>query len=555
MPVLHRRPNRFATLLVLIALLLPMTAPAPTNAAAFQEATPADEPVSSPVDEDTIVRVAEGAVQGEARDGYAVFRGIPYAAPPVGELRWQPPRPAAIWPGLRDGTQSASPCPQTADPLYGGDAGAEDCLYLEVTVPDGATPETPKPVLIWIHGGGFTGGAGSFFDAHRLAVQGDLVVVSINYRLGVLGFFGYPGLEGSGTFGLQDQRAAMVWVQDNVAAFGGDPGNVTVMGESAGAMSLCAHLAAPASEGLFHRAIIQSGPCTMSWPANGFFPGLPEGSLWRSPDEAGVLGALVAESAGCADPATALACLRDLAPEDLLSLPLAAAFGSPAWGGGFLPESPAEQLRAGAVHPVPVISGNTRDEATFFIAAFFSQQPFTDELYQQYLSEAFGDAAPAVEAEYAGLAAESPALAWARISTDRTWTCTTLQSNQLLAARAPVFAYEFADPAPPLILPDPGFPQGAYHASELPSLFDFVGSTAADTLSPEQLALADAMIAYWANFAHSGDPNGPDLPPWDQFDAAAGAPVLALALGESGIAPFDFAAEHRCAFWAEHGLE
>lgn len=548
-----RRPwNRFAALLILLALLLPLTtAGVPRTAAAFQDATPAGEPV----DEEAIVRVAEGAVQGEARDGYRLFRGIPYAAPPVGDLRWQAPQPAASWPGLRDATQSGSPCPQAPDPLFGGDAGDENCLYLEVTVPDSATPETRKPVVIWLHGGGFIGAAGSFFDAHRLAIQGDLVVVSINYRLGILGYFGYPGLEGSGNFGLQDQRAAMAWVQENIAAFGGDPGNVTLMGESAGAMSICAHLTAPGGDDLFHRAIIQSGPCTMSWPANGMFPGVPEGALWRSPDEVQGLGVIVAEAAGCADPETAVDCLREFAPADLLALELAGAYGSPAWGGDFLPESPPEQLRAGAVKPVPIISGNTRDEATFFIAAFFSGQPFTAELYQQYLSEAFGDAAPEVEAEYAEVATESPALAWAQISTDRSWACPTLQSSQLFAAQAPVFAYEFADPAPPLLLPDPGFPQGAYHSSEIPYLFDFVGSTAEDTLNSEQLALTEAMIAYWANFAHTGDPNGADLPPWGQFDAASGAPVLSLAPGEGGIAPFDFDAEHRCGFWAEHGLE
>lgn len=554
MRFLRHRLNRIAPLLIVIALALPLVAQVPVSAA-FQEATPVDDAANEQVDDGTIVRVAEGALQGEARDGYRLFRGIPYAAPPVGELRWQAPQPAAPWPGLRDATASGSPCPQSPDPLYGGDAGAEDCLYLEVTVPDSATPETPKPVLIWLHGGGFIGAAGSFFDAHRLAVQGDLVIVSINYRLGILGYFGYPDLEGSGNFGLQDQRAAMAWVQNNIAAFGGDPGNVTVMGESAGAMSLCAHLTAPGGDDLFHRAIIQSGPCTMSWPANGFFPGVPEGSLWRSPEEVEGLGMIVAESAGCADPATAVACLRELTPEDLLALELAGAYGAPAWGGAFLPNDPVEQLRAGEVKPVPVISGNTQNEATFFIAAFFSVQPFTPELYQQYLTEAFGESAPEVEAEYAALAVESPALAWATISTDRTWACTTLQSNRLFAEVIPVFAYEFADPAPPALLPDPGFPQGAYHSSEIPYLFDYVGTTAEETLTPKQLALSEAMIAYWANFAHTGDPNGAGLPAWDQFEAAANGPVLALAPGEGGIAPVDFVAGHRCDFWAEYGLE
>ncbi|MDQ3692063.1 MAG: carboxylesterase family protein [Chloroflexota bacterium] len=488
------RNHRFSlavALLVILSLIL-----AASDVAFAQSATPASPTAAGTVTIDT----AEGPVRGLVRDGYRLFRGIPYAAPPVGERRWQAPQAVTPWTGTLDATESGSPCPQNADPLYGGNAGNEDCLYLEVTVPDTATAETPKPVIVWMHGGGFIGAAGSFFDAHRLATQGDVVVVSINYRLGILGYFGYPGLEGSGNFGLQDQQASFEWVQRNIAAFGGDPGNVTIAGESAGAMSICAHLTAPGGEGLFHRAIIQSGPCTMSWPANGFFPGLPAGSLWRSPAEVEGLGVVVAEAATCADPATALDCLRTKTPAELLALPLAAAYGAPAWGGALLPASPADQLRAGAILPVPVISGSTRDEAAFFVATFFTADSFTNELYEQYLTEAFGDAASEVAARYADLAADSPARAWARISTDRTWACPTYQSSRLLAAAAPVFGFEFADPAPPPIGPgDAGFPLGAYHSSEIPYLFDYVGTDAASVLAPEQLALSTRVFSFLVN--------------------------------------------------------
>jgi para-nitrobenzyl esterase len=541
----------FGSLLALAGLLL-----MPTFGAAYQAATPVATPSGIPPAPPVIVDTPDGSLRGLDFGTYVLFRGIPYAAPPVGDLRWQPPQPAAIWSGVRDATQSGSPCPQAPDPLYGGDAGAEDCLFLEVTAPREAGRQQPKPVLVWVHGGGFIGAAGSFFDAHRLAADGDLVVVSINYRLGILGYFGYPGLDGSGAFGLQDQRAALEWVQRNIAAFGGDPGNVTLMGESAGAMSICAHLTAPGGEELFHRAIIQSGPCTMSWPANVLFPGVPGGSLWRSPDEVEGLGQAVAESAGCADPESALDCLRELAPADLLALPLAGAYGSPAWGSDFLPANPAEQLRAGEFQRMPIISGVTRDESTLFVAAFFAAEPITAEAYRQLLAEAFGNAAAKVAARYEAIAAESPAQAWARISTDRVWACPTQQSNRLFADRTTVHAYEFADPAPPPILPDAGFPLGAYHSSEIPYLFDYVGTGAAEVLSPEQLALARTMVAYWANFAHTGDPNSPGLPAWAAFEADAAVPaVLALVPDPNGIAPIDFDAEHQCAFWAEHGLE
>lgn len=320
-------------------------------------------------------------------------------------------------------------------------------------------------------------------------------------------------------------------------------------------MSICAHLTAPGGDGLFHRAIIQSGPCLMSWAANGFFPGLPGGSLWRSPNEVEGLGVVVAESAGCAEPATALSCLRRMSPADLLALPLAGAYGVPAWGGDFLPASPAAQVRAGEVKPVPIISGATRNEAAFFVAVFFEADSFTEELYRQYLDEAFGEAAE-VAALYADLAAASPAQAWAQISTDRTWACPTWLSNQRYATRAPVYAFEFADPAPPVIVPDAGFPQGAYHSSEIPYLFDYVGSEAASVLTPEQLALSDTMIAYWANFAHAGDPNGSGLPTWAPFAAGAEtATTLALAPGSDGIVPIDYGSEHHCDFWVEHGVE
>jgi para-nitrobenzyl esterase len=244
-------------------------------------------------------------------------------------------------------------CPQQPSAYAEVASVAEDCLCLNVTTPRAAGPQQPRPVMVWIHGDGAIG-AGSFFDARRLATVGDVVVVTINYRLGIFGAFGYPGLEGSGTFGLQDQQAALRWVARNAAAFGGDPGNVTVFGESYGGLSTSAHLVAPASEGLFQRAIIQSGFALMDMPAGSMFPGLPAVPWygWRASSEVEALGAAVAPQLGCADPAAALRCLRALQVQDLFAH--AQPFQPYGIGNPVVPDVPAHALREGRFHRVPV---------------------------------------------------------------------------------------------------------------------------------------------------------------------------------------------------------
>lgn len=184
-----------------------------------------------------VVITDTGPVLGAIAEGYRLFQGIPYAAPPVGELRWAPPQPVVPWSAPRDGTKPGNVCAQLPSPAADITSEQEDCLYLNVTAPDAPAP---LPVMVWIHGGTGANGAGSYFDPHRLALGGDVVVVTLNYRLGIFGAFGYPGLDGSGTFGLADQQAALRWVQRNIAAFGGDPGNVTLFGESYGALATTA---------------------------------------------------------------------------------------------------------------------------------------------------------------------------------------------------------------------------------------------------------------------------------------------------------------------------
>jgi para-nitrobenzyl esterase len=406
--------------------------------------------------------------------------------------------------------------------------------------------------MVWIHGDGAIG-AGSFFDARRLATTGDVVVVvTINYRLGIFGAFGHPELEGSGTFGLQDQQAALRWVQRNAAAFGGDPGTVTVFGESYGGLSTSAHLVAPGSAGLFHRAIVQSGFALMDLPAGGIFPGLPAVAWygWRSSAEVEALGAAVAPPLGCADPATALACLRGVPVQELFAH--AQPFQPYGFGNRMLPEVPAQALRDGRFHRVPVISGSTRDEHRLFVGLFrvLAGQPVTQEQYPELLAEAFGEDADQVQAQYPLPAYPTPNLAWATVLTDRMWARSTFQQHRLLAQQVPVHAYEFADQHAPMYLPFPeDFPPGAFHAAEVPYLFRDQQFQANST--PDQRRLSDQMIGYWTNFARSGDPNGADLPPWRPFDDARPVPhVQSLAPGPDGIRPVDYVAEHQLDFWS-----
>jgi para-nitrobenzyl esterase len=217
-------------------------------------------PPARPADAAPIVMTGSGPVRGVRGPAVDSYQGIPYAQPPTGDLRWRAPRPVRPWTTAIDATTPGPACAQNEPGKPAGTTlpgSGEDCLYLNVTTPRGQR----RPVIVWIHGGGNTAGTGSEYDATRMATRGDVVVVTINYRLGVFGFFGYPGLSGSGAFGLQDQQAALRWVRANAAAFGGDPGNVTVAGESAGGVDICAQLTAPGSAGLFARAILQSGSC------------------------------------------------------------------------------------------------------------------------------------------------------------------------------------------------------------------------------------------------------------------------------------------------------
>jgi para-nitrobenzyl esterase len=488
-----------------------------------------------------LVQTDAGPVRGTVAGEYRTFQGIPFAAPPVGELRWRSPQPPRHWTQPRDATRPGPICAQSAG--GGQSSEVEDCLYLNVTAPRGGAHGRFRPVMVWVHGGGNSYGYGADFLAHRLAVRGDVVVVTINYRLGVFGFLAHPSQSDSGAFGLEDQQAALRWVRRNARAFGGDPGNVTLFGESGGAYDVCGQLTSPGSRGLFHRALMQSGSCASSWPDSGIVYGEPASSPWISQADAAAIGVRRAATHGCPDPATAagLACLRRVPAGELPEIGLTPV----AYGNRVLPLHPARALAEGRFHRVPVVSGTNRDEGR--LSAAYSPQPFTEEQYQRLLVDAFDDQAPRVAAKYPSAAYGSPALAWGAVLTDRAWTCLQLADHRRLAKGTPVYAYEFADRNAPtgFFTFPPDLPPGAFHAAELAYLFDFAGMPVEFT--PAQQRLADQMIRYWTRFAATGDPNARTSPSWGRF---RGSNAQSLAPGEGGIRPVDLAAGHNCRFWS-----
>ncbi|WP_206681358.1 carboxylesterase family protein [Actinomadura sp. J1-007] len=337
-----------------------------------------------------VVRTASGLLRGVA-DGHVVrYLGVPYAAPPTGERRWRPPSPVRPWKGVRKAVRPGPPCAQSS--LAGGE---EDCLHLDVTAP--RTPARPggRPVMVWVHGDGFQGGAGSEVDAARMAARGDVVVVSIDFRLGVFGLFGTPGMAGSGTFTLQDQQAALRWVRANAGAFGGNARNVTLFGQSGGAVGACAQLTSPGAAGLFHKVVLQSGSCAVSWPKGGMKADGPAGSFFTPLSAVYRNGRRATRDWGCAKgSATArMACLRKLPTERVLEHN--DRFTAAATGNAVLPQDPAAAVRAGRFHRVPVVSGHTRDELRFLAALMRKQgYPLDKAQYHKRLALGFGSAGP-----------------------------------------------------------------------------------------------------------------------------------------------------------------
>jgi len=496
---------------------------------------------ASPASDGTnpIVRTDDGFVRGMAAGTVDEFLGLPYAAPPTGNLRWRSPAPPAAWDGVRDATQFGPSCPQVLDPKLNPElppgAISEDCLYLNVYAPPPSmNDQGGRPVLVWIHGGGLVQDGARDYDGSKLAADG-IVVVTINYRLGALGFLAHPALAShgaAGNYGLMDQQAALRWVQRNIARFGGDPHNVTIAGQSAGGLSVLAQMVSPGARGLFQRAIVQSGAFALNQ---------------RPLATAEAAGEAFATAVGCPDQSAA--CLRNASVSDLVN-----DFGVEIPGvvdGSVLTQPIGTALATGQFARVPIINGITHDEELLFVAVLgLTVSQGTDiplaapldgssATYQADIAQALGVSdtrAAAIAAEYPLSAYPNAVVAFTFLVSDASFACPALQVDRLTAARGvPTYAYQFNDDNAPL------FKLGlATHGSELSYLF---GSPA--TLTADQQALAASMRTDWARFARTGNPSS-DALPWPSFD---GTRVLSLVPLQSQVTT-DFATAHHCSFWA-----
>src|SRR6266536_366992 len=486
-----------------------------------------------------VVATDNGPVLGMAGATARTFLAIPYAAPPVGELRWRPPQPATRWHGLRDATEPAPYCPQAPSP-YGRASTSEDCLYLNVVTPADANPASRYPVLFWIHGGALLVGGSAGYDPTRLASKG-VVVVTTNYRIGMLGFLAHPALtaespaHASGDYGLMDQQAALAWVQRNIAHFGGDPDNVTIFGQSAGGLSVHSQLASPLAAGLFDRAIVQSGAYSLTQPS-------------LAATEAA--GQAFATRAGCAD--QSLTCLRGLPVSSLLAANTASTI-VPDVDGNVLTRSIGAAFATGQFNTVPVIEGSTHDEWRLFVASTEAATgtPLSADRYEAAIAATLGVSAATAHAlalVYPLSAYSSPSVALGALGTDAIFACNARRAVRLLAQYVPTYQYEFnAGSAPMRFLSGISFPTGAYHASEIQYVFDTPGSPVPATLNADQSALAGAIVTYWTGFAKTGDPNAGTVPAWPIYDAAA-EQFQSLELS-APVTRIGFALDHKCAVW------
>ena len=470
------------------------------------------------------VTTAAGTVEGKKVGAVHAFLGIPYAAPPVGDLRWKEPAPAAKWKSTRKATAFGAHCMQGkvfGDMNFRDSGGSEDCLTLNVWAP--AKPASASlPVMVWIYGGGFVAGTTSEQrqDGSVLAQQG-VIVVSMNYRLGAFGFFVHPeltkesGHNASGNYGLLDQLAALKWVHENIAAFGGDPGNVTIFGESAGSFSVSAQMASPLAKGLFQKAIGESG-------AAFFSGGLSfESRSAREEKDA----KLVSDKLGV----KTLADLRALPAQKLLDAfapPKSAGFDfGPDVDGYFLPEPVPAIFAAGKQNDVPLLAGWNRDEGSFEIA--FNPQKPTAESVKANAQKDFGDKAADFLRLYptdtdAHVLRSAQDFAGDRFIAFSTWAWLESQAK---TSKQPVYRYRF-DLGPPS---DPKTPNmGAFHSAEIEYVFGQLDSKAGVAWRSDDRQLSELMQKYWTNFARSGDPNGPGLPKWPVYSAGDGWPVMFL---------------------------
>ncbi len=486
-----------------------------------------------------VVKIGDGQLRGYRENGVSTFLGIPFAAPPVGPLRWRPPILPSKWNGVRDAGNFGAACVQTN--TYGVMAtpsASEDCLYLNVFAPS-RHPNRLKPVMVWIHGGGLINGRTNDYDMRKLVKDGDVVGVSITSRMNVFGYMAHPNLDREGhsfsNYGTLDQQAALRWVQQNIKKFGGDPSNVTVFGESAGGLAILFNLVSPSAEGLFHKAILQSG---VSAPAQ------------MSLDAAEKIGVEFATALGCEEQSTA--CMRSKSVDEIIAKAGRFLNGAiRAVDGEVLPGQVQALMAQGKFHKVPILIGNNADEWTWFtgLSELSTGTPTSSADYMRLLTATFGDKAEKVANEYPAKGANSPSEAFSSAMTSWFFYCPArrvMRSADHNGVR--LYAFEFNDRKAPYYFPQVSFPYGAAHTLELQYIFpNYHGASGVvNPLSMEQMRLSHAMVKYWTNFAKSGRPDGNGLKIWPKWTQSEQRTQF---LDINITTETEFAKGRKCDFW------
>ena len=481
-------------------------------------------PDAGSMNESSIVTTDVGSVSGLSMDGLRVYLGIPYAASPTGDLRWRPPAPVQPWNGTKVATRFSAACPQpaTADPSAGDIPAnmSEDCLYLNVWTP-ARNADEKLPVMVFIHGGAFGQGSGSspMYNGTALAKRG-VVVVTLNYRLGALGFFAHPDLANeslhhtSGNYGLLDQRAALVWVQRNIGTFGGDPSRVTLFGESAGASSILMHLVSPESTGLYRQAIIQSGPLWTNGTTVKIVASREDAERW---------GLEYARLLGYGGP-DAIRQMRRVSAQELVNATpwQASSFWltyllkfKPTIDGWLIPDSPDTLFYFHHQNPVPLIIGTNSDEGTLLAA----NANMTVPEYERFIRARFGNEADAVLARYPASSTEEVQYRLERIMTDYDFSdAAKWVAGSMADINQSTYLYRFTYAMP-------GQPMGVFHGSEL----FFVFRPPAMKPDPVSGSVSDTMMDFWVRFAKTGDPNGGMNVSWSKYTRKEG---MYLDIGE-----------------------